>query len=343
VNRPRALRFVPRSEVGGRPNIVVDGAALPSTVLTLSHWPNNTTPERFRGDTSTESALAYVESHDPRRVADVVTNNHFDEDGLFSMFAILDPRTALCHRRLLADSARAGDFGSFRHRDAARLCFVVEAHADHVLSPLPRATFTGAPAARVAALYRRMLPLLPRWLARLDEHRRYWRRQDRHLDASEALIAGGQVIIEEEPELDLAIVRIPERIPVEMAWRYLRREQAAIHPFAIHNATPCARLVRIQGRRIEVQYRYESWVQLVSRRPALRVDLAPFCSWLNARERNGRWLWEGSLGIAPRLRLAGGASSSVPPAVFLRQLRHELRRQPPVWDPYNWPRRRSRS
>ncbi len=332
------MRFVPYGEVGGRANIVVDGAPLKSTVLTLSHWPVNATPDRFKRDTSTETVLAYVEALDPRAIAAIVTNNHFDEDGLFSLFAALAPRLALARRELLADAARAGDFGTCRRRDAARLCFVIEAYADPQLSPLPASTFAGLPAQQVAALYRRMLPVLPRFLAELDRFRRYWRAQDEHLDASEALVASGRLAIEEEPDLDLAIVRIPIDCEPRTVWRYLRREQAAVHPFAIHNATRCARLVRIQGRRVELQYRYESWLQLPSRRPALRVDLAPFCRWLNRREANGAWIWEDTLELAPRLFMGNGAPSSIEPAAFLRMLRHYLRTLPPAWDPYRWVR-----
>ncbi len=336
----RRLRFVAYREVGSRPNVVVDGAPLASTVLTLSHWPNNATPEEFRRDTSTAAALAYAAKHDPRRAAGIVTNNHFDEDGLLSMFTILDPRRALRYRELLVDAASAGDFGVFRSREAARLCFVIEAHADPECSPLPRTVFQGSSTARVAALYRHLLRRVPGWLAGLTPYRRYWRAQDEHLAASEALIASGRVTVEEEPELDLAVVRIPADVARRPAWRYLKREQAGVHPFAIHNATRCSRLVRIHGRKIEVQYRYESWVQLVSRRPAMRVDLAPFCRWLNSRERNGTWSWEDTLGIAPRLHMED-APTSIPPALFLHRLRQELATRRPVWDPYHWNTRRA--
>lgn len=331
-----ALRFVPYREAASRPNIVVDGAPLPSTVLTLSHWPVNATPAPYKRDTSTETALAYVQRCDPRRVAGVVTNNHFDEDGLLSMFVVTQPALAKRHAGLLADAARAGDFGMFRARAAARLCFVIEAHADPKLSPLPRASFRGSPAAQVTALYQRLLPRVPGFLTRLDSYRRYWEAQDEHLDAGEDLIASGRVTVEEEPDLDLAIVRIPADLPPRTVWRYLRRERAAVHPFAIHNATRCARLLRVQGRRIEFQYRYESWLQIQSRRPALRVDLTGMCRWLNRRERNGTWAWEDTLAIAPRLFLTNGASSSLAPQIVLRTLRQHLRSEPPVWDPHNW-------
>ncbi len=332
------LRYWPRGEIGARPNIVVDGAPLASTVLTLSHWPNNATPEPFRRDTSTETALAWIEGHDPREVAAIVTNNHFDEDGLFSMYAVLEPQAAWRHRRLLADAARAADLGEYRSRDAARLVFVIEGHADPLRSPLPPGTFTGTPAARIAALYRGLLPRLPRLLGGLGRWRHLWADQDAHLDASEALLAAGRVAIEEEPDLDLAIVRIPQGLPERPVWRYLRREEGVLHPFAIHNRTRAGRLVRIQGRRLEVQYRYESWLQIASRRPAMRVDLAPLARWLNERERHGRWIWEDSLEVTPRLYLAGGRESSLLPQVILRELRHHLSTAPPVWDPYNWPR-----
>lgn len=336
MSRRTAIEYIPYREAADRPNIVVDGAPLATTALTLSHWPVNATPPRYKRDTSTETALAWVAEHDPRQVADAVTNNHFDEDGLFSMFAVLEPRRALARRELLVDASRAGDFGVFRARDAARLVFVVEAHADPALSPLPRTTFAGAPAQRVAALYRAMLPRLPAMLADLGRYRRYWRVQDEHLEQSTAWIDSGRVIVEEEPELDLAVVRIPAELPERVVWRYLAREPAAVHPFAIHNATRCTRLVRIQGRRVELQYRYESWLQVHSRRPALRVDLAPFCRWLNRRERHGEWAWDDPLAIAPRLRLRKAAPSSVEPAAFLRELRAVLASAPPVWDPHHW-------
>lgn len=337
MTRQPPLRYVPYREVGARPHIVVDGAPLPSTVLTLSHWPVNATPERYKRETSTETALAWVEHHDPRRLAGIVTNNHFDEDGLFSMFTVLDPRSALCHRELLADAARAGDFGTFRTRAAARLCFAIEACADPALSPLDHATLAARGGARVAALYRALLRRLPRLLGDIDRHRRLWQAQDAHLQASETLIESGRVVIEEEPDLDLAIVRIPDDLPARTAWRYLAREAAPVHPFAIHNRTRCTRLVRIQGRRLEVQFRYESWLQIRSRRPPLRVDLGALARWLNRRERHGRWVWEDpTTALAPRLALSGGGASSLMPEAILRALRRALVTQPPVWDPYDW-------
>lgn len=268
--------------------------------------------------------------------APIVTNNHFDEDGLFSMFALLQPGEARRHERLLTDASFAGDFGTFRDRAAARLCFAIEACVDPASGLLPRHVFATSGSARVASLYRAMLPRLPNLLRNTGAHQRHWRGEDEHLRESEELIEDGRVALEEDPELDLAIVRIPIGLPARPVRRYLQTEAAALHPFAIHNATRCTRLVRIQGRRIELQYRYESWLRIPSRRPAARVDLTPFRHWLERRDGAG-WIWEDTLDPAPRLYRADGRPSGVTPESFLRELRAALRDLPPAWDAYHWP------
>lgn len=42
--------------------------------------------------------------------AQVVTSDHFDLDGLASIFAFLSPASAMKHQQLLIDVARLGDF-----------------------------------------------------------------------------------------------------------------------------------------------------------------------------------------------------------------------------------------
>ena len=53
---------------------------------------------------------------------------------------------------------------------------------------------------------------------------------------------------------------------------------------ALHNAVQSFRTLLIQGRTYELQYRYESWVQYVSRTPLPRIDLAPLAERLSALE-----------------------------------------------------------
>ena len=79
------MRFVPVGEIVDRPNVISDGAALPSTVLTLSHWPASPTPAALAEDTSARIAFRYLD--DVRRwpAAEAVSNDHFDQDGLVTV------------------------------------------------------------------------------------------------------------------------------------------------------------------------------------------------------------------------------------------------------------------
>ncbi len=58
ISLPAPARYIPYSDIGDQPHIIVDGAPLDSTVLTLSHWPNNQTPDSLQRDTSTATVFA---------------------------------------------------------------------------------------------------------------------------------------------------------------------------------------------------------------------------------------------------------------------------------------------
>src|SRR5438132_4859572 len=318
------MRFVPYSDVTSAPNVIVDGAATRNTVLTLSHWPKSGTPAELKGDTSTDIVFKYLDSPRFHVHADAVSNNHFDEDGLVGIFAIVDPSRAEPHRDLLTDIARAGDFGIFLRRQAARIAFTLAAYASPESSPLPKAIFELPYSDLSSELYVRLLDLLPQLLTHPDEYRPFWEAEDARLAVSEKLVDAGRITIEERPEVDLAVVRIPEDLA------------GACHPFALHNRTPCTRLLLVQGQRVELQYRYEGWVQLASRKPGPRVDLSSLATELNHKEETeGRWVFDGVKEITPRLHLEGSAVTSIPPDAILAGIEEHLRTGAPAWNPYD--------
>jgi hypothetical protein len=343
-DRPPALtpppaQFTPYALARALPNIVVDGAPLPTTLLTLSHWPNNQSPPSLRRDTSTATVFAYIDAVDLHQAVPWVTNNHFDEDGLFSMYAITDPARALEYRDLLIAASLAGDFGVVTEPDAARLCFVIENLADPDSSILPAEIF--AEEDRVGALYTALLDSLPALLRDCrDGWPRYgdlWALQDEHLTASRALLADGVVTVVESPELDLAVVRIPAYLRRRQARRYLADELVAVHPFAINSATQCSRILRVQGNHYEFEYRYESWVQLATRRVPLRVHLDSLAERLNELERGSpKWVAQSPMETVPRLQRSDGTPSSIPLETFLLELEGALTSAPVAWDPYDW-------
>jgi hypothetical protein len=329
----RPLRYVPYDEMRGAPNIVVDGSATEGTVLCLSHWPNMPAPPGLERDLSAEMALAYLDRADLHGVADIVSNNHFDQDGLMSVYALVAPDAARARAAFVADVAAAGDFATYRDRDAARVSMVIAAFADPARSPVEVASGDD----RVAALYEAVLGRLPELLEHPDRYRDVWADEDATLDASERLVASGAVRIEDDAELDLATVFVPADAPDAGGHRFGGGRWArGLHPMAINNAVERFAVLTMRGQQFELSYRYESWVQYRSATPRPRVDLSPLAAALTAEEPgDARWVFEGVGELSPRLYLHGAAESVLEPADFRSRLEAFLRDAPPAWDPYS--------
>jgi hypothetical protein len=315
------MRYVPYDELDGIPNVIVDGAAHPDTVLTLSHWPGSPTPVALREDLSAQIAFRYLDRPDLHVRAEVVSNNHLDQDGLASMYALVEPEDARARREQLVDVARAGDFATFRARDSARIAWTIAELA----------------AGEGGAGYPELLELLPELLDHPERYRAHWVDEDAHLAATEAAIADGTITVTEHPsrDLDLAVVTIPDGWTARRSHRFTRIGTSVAHPAAIHNATDRFTVVYQQGGRSELVYRYETWVQYMSRRPRARADLTAFAEELTAEEPgDARWTFDGVGDLEPALQLVGAEESSIPPESFLDRVTTFLRAAPAAWNPY---------
>ncbi len=325
------LEFIAFDEAASVPNIVVDGAANAATVMTLSHWPKSGTPQALKANTSAEIVFRYLESPAFHVDVSAITNNHFDEDGLVGLYSLLNPEAAKTERDLLVGVAHAGDYKTYSDRRAARIAFTIAAFANSESSPLDPDVFTRSYGEKTAALYRELLPRLGQIVRETEQFRRYWEPEDRRLSESEEKLRQGDIRIEERPELDLAIVSITDREETQANGDYL-----GCHRMAIHNATPRNRLLIQRGRRSVFAYRYESWVQMVTRRSHPRVDLAPLAAALSADEPEGVvWAFDGVAEITPRMTLSGADESAIPPEIIQDRVTAFLRGAAPAWDPYD--------
>src|SRR5579862_9056028 len=264
------MRYCPYDELDA-PNIIVDGAGKPTSLITLSHWPHSGTPQELKDDLSAQIVFRYLDRPHFWVNAELVSNNHFDEDGLVGVYALLHPSEAQAQRALLTDIAAAGDFGTYRLREAARTAFVLSTFADPELSPLDGEIFKRPYPVLAARLYAELLPRLPEIIKDLELFRPYWEAEDALLADAEAMIRRGAITIEEVPSLDLAIVTLPEDIAATKVHRFTQDRRAACHPMALHSAIRAFRILVLQGHHYELQYRYETWIQYMSRRPLPRL------------------------------------------------------------------------
>ncbi|HEX9792764.1 MAG TPA: DUF6687 family protein [Planctomycetota bacterium] len=330
------MKYLPFLELAGTPNIVVDGSAGADTLLVLSHWPQSGTPALLKADTSAQSAFLYLEKREFHCAARAVSNNHFDQDGIAGVWTLLNPEEALARRALVEDVAAAGDFGTYRDRRAARIAMALGALCFPETSPLDASLYVEDYDRRAANLYQALLPRFGELLDHPEDFRDLWVHEDAVLEESEDAVRDGRVRIEEHPALDLAVVHLPQDMEVREVHRFTKQMRAACHPMAILSATDCFRLLLVRGRSYEFRYRYESWVQYMTRRPLPRVDLAPLVERL-AKEETGGGVWEaqGFDAINPALTLEGAGESSLGFERFFELLAGALAAGAPAWSPYD--------
>jgi hypothetical protein len=298
------------------PNIVVDGSPNESTVLTLTHWPGIPAPEGLARDLSAEMAFAYLDAPPDHAPVEVVTNNHFDQDGLISIFALVEPDAALPHRDLLIDVAAAGDFATYRDRRAARAAMAMAARG--------AAETTCSYSEFTHQLYSSLLPEVLSMTLDTDRYRDLWGAEDAELTASEQAIAAGRVTFDERPELDLAIVTIDDREPSRSGHRFGHDRFNGLHPMALHNATDRFRILLIHGRTYRYVDRYETWVQYRSRVTLPRIDMRPLADELSALE-SGSVNWTAGAPAALTPEMAPGDESTIEPATVVDAVVRYLR------------------
>ncbi|MFZ0666297.1 MAG: DUF6687 family protein [Acidimicrobiales bacterium] len=345
--------YVPYQDLDGQPSIIVDGSAADGTVLTLSHWPKSPCPPGLEANLSAQMAYLYLDHRDNPDRRDLhqalqhdavaVSNNHFDQDGLVSMFALLHPAEALDRRQMLIEVAQSGDFAVYTDRNAARVSMVLSAYSDPARSPLnTSAGVADDYSAWCSLLYAELLPRLTDICDHPDNYAELWADEDRSLSESEEAIRSKAVTIEEDPALDVAIFHVPEDAPDKGGHLFAGNWRKGLHPMAMHNATKMFRVILVRGSRYELYYRYESWVQYRTSRPLPRVDLAPLADQLNALEQSEESHWKAGKfsAIAPELVLVrGGGGGKSPESTigaeqFVETAKRHLAEAPPAWDPY---------
>lgn len=333
------FRFVPYDRTTDRPNVVVDGSANAATVLVLSHWPGVMPLPGCAADASAQMVFRYLDrGADLHGDAVSVTNNHFDQDGLAGIYALLRPDHAMRHRSLVEGLALAGDFGTTDDRDAARLSMAVSALSDPSRSPLRR--LPAEHGAATAALYESALELLPAWLEDPGTCRDLWEEEDAVLSSAYEAIASGAVAVIEDLTVDLAVVTLPASRR-SAGHRFSHRSFEGVHPIALHAATDRSTVLTVDepGGRHRVTCRYEGWVQFRSRPIRPRVDLQPLAAQLSVQEPAGaRWTATGPSDLTPELSTdPDGPPSSLRPAELVAAVTEHLHRSPVAWDPYAVP------
>jgi len=318
---------------------MADGPGMPGSSIVLSHWPDSGTPWPLKADLSAEIAFAYLEQPEHHVDAEWVTNGHLDVDGFVSVFVLTRPDYAQAHREDLVGVAAAGDFADRCTDRQANACFALGALRDPKVSTLSSASFVGSEVNIAANHYQLLLPLMPTLIDDPERFEPLWREERATVDAAEAAFASGDLRIEDVPDAELAVVYLPADWPGGGVQRGVLQRDTPVHPLVVHRRTNRWRVAYVDPARRDYRliYRFESWVQHISR-GAGRADLRPIARKLTAADpAGGEWIAGGRKTFLAWLHRRDYGPSGLEPEQFVSIVTDGLRGAPITWTPYDPP------
>jgi hypothetical protein len=279
------------------PKLSVDGTV--DNSIHFSHWQGNTTPLELKADTSTEIALNLVASPNRPQLTngiELVTNNHFDTDGVLSVWTVLTGERALRYRDLLIAAAEAGDFSEYSSDDGVRVSIAIQG-SDQASpnnddgSPLAR-FIAGEEVDDDARAYELVLPEVERLLTNVNDYEHLWRDGWNSLVAAIESFEQGRSSVTEYSDSGISLVSLASELfdgtrfsPTKHSAPY-----TAISKFARGDFFVIA-IPTNGGWFYRFDYPYYSWAETVVRPCVERRDLSATLELLNTKETNedGRW------------------------------------------------------
>jgi hypothetical protein len=330
------LRPIGIAEADEVAHVLVDGARRPTSALVLSHWPASGTPSSLARDTSTESALSYLEMPEAwRHGANAVSLDHLDEDGIAACYALAFPAQARRDREGLRLLARAGDFDVVEHLGFARAAWALRQALDADRTPL---SSLRRPAAEVVAagLFDELFGLLAELLEHPGRFEALWAEEDEAFRRSREALESGLVVLEERPEACLAVITCHPRLAKVTARVPHGGLALPLHPAAIHGVTHAPRVLVLAGEDCTYYDRYETWVAYRSRRLPARRDLAMLAARLSAEEGLAdAWVADPPGALVPRLARQPGRGWRLRPDQVVEMICAYLMAAPAAWFPHN--------
>jgi len=273
----------------------VDGTV--SHSIHFSHWEGNQTPAEVKADTSTEIALNLVASPNRHLLThglELVTNNHFDTDGVLSVWTVLSGESALELRDQLISAAEAGDFCEIRSEEGVRASIVIQgpdqaSPSNETGSPLAR-KLAGTNVDDEARAYDLVLPEVENVLRHTNQYESLWREGWEQIANAIDSFESGHSQVAEKVE-GLSLVTLAPEVFWASGLDPLRHAPplTAISRYAKGNlfliATPVS-----DGWVYRLDYPYYSWAETVERPRIDRRDLTQPLAQLNQLEQtSARW------------------------------------------------------
>lgn len=264
-----------------RENVVCVDANFPAK-LQISHWPGHSTPDELFADTSTEMAFKLVESpkkDEYLKGINVISNNHYDSDGVIAAFVLNEPEYASANKQSLINIATTSDFYEFTTEDALKadrvLTNLIDPDKSLYKDLIKEEPFPNA----VQLIYEKAFDLLPDLINDIDKYSEQWKEDFEWYQKSEQSFDSQQSVFSNYGDIKLSVIE----------------SDFIIHPVAkISQAKFDIILSAIrseEGRLYELEYKAHTWHSTTRPQQIERKGFESLAEKLNQIEMNkdGNW------------------------------------------------------
>lgn len=275
------MKFVFEKYLENRDNVVcIDG--LFESKLQVSHWRGNDTPDELKADTTTEMAFKLIESPNKDRYLngiEIVSNNHYDADGLLSAFVLVNNDIALQNKESLINTAITGDFSEYTTKDALKSSIVIESlfilDKSMIKSELANKNYPEI----VQILYEKGFELIPGLVNDVDKFEQYWMEEFKEYEKSEESFITQNSVFSNYSDCKLSVIE--STIPLHRVSVYQHAE----------NDIVLTSVKASGGNKYELEYKLHTWFDTTRKVKIKRKDLNPLTNKLNIIESDniGKW------------------------------------------------------
>ncbi|MDZ7766596.1 MAG: DUF6687 family protein [Melioribacteraceae bacterium] len=265
-----------------RDNVICVDANFPAK-LQISHWPDHSTPDELFADTSTEMAFKLIESekkYEYLKGINVVSNNHYDSDGVIAAFVLIDPHFASANKQALINVALTSDFYEFTTEDALKADVVLTNLIDKEKS-LFKELIKNEPFPNAAQLiYEKAFQLLPKLIQNIDDYEEQWKDDFEWHQKSENSFANQQSVFSDYGDIKLSVIESDFKIHPVVKVTHAK--------FDIILSS----IRRAEGRMYELTYKPYTWHSTTRQDQVERKSFESLVQNLNQIEMNNNGKWK---------------------------------------------------
>jgi hypothetical protein len=286
--------FIPFHKIEDREVVVVDG--MHAKGLILSHWKGANTHTSIAADTSAAVVINAIKENFPGIDIPLVTATHFDIDGFIGVWSLFNPALALQYEDVLKEVAKIGDFReldlSLPYADHALklTCWIDSTERKKFYRPFGAEEAGGGEIELCGEKFDYFLGAFGDVLLNTEKYKSEWQNDHDEVMDGYRKIRSERTKIEMISSIGLSIIETP----------------SPVHYYALFSATEGSDIVLsiYDNNRYELEYKYTTWVDIISRPALPRINMEPLAAKLNAEERSGyKWYCDKISDTGPLLRL----------------------------------------